>query len=188
MLDETQPEGKAQRTGCFKGRCWLHRGLRPQRWWAARWWTLFHTRVCSESVRYILVGVGWAEVEIQSVFRAVKHTTTVSAHYKLQLAWLQSVPDKYTTHVSMFPDLQIKIQDFSHIFSPAQVFFFISLLWIVATPQNVHRWAAEKPKLKAKSVTGQQRGYNISCWWVSPASWWQEIYSRPGLIEVSSQQ
>lgn len=63
-------------------------------------------------------GVSWGGDT--SVFRAVKHTTTVSAHYKLQLAWLQSVPDKYTTHVSMFPDLQIKIQDISHIFSPAR--------------------------------------------------------------------
>lgn len=140
MLDETQPGSKAQRAGRFKGRCWLHRGLRPQRWWAARWWTLFHTRVCSELVRYILVG-GMSCRGDTSVFRAVKHTTTVSAHSKPQLAWLQSVPDKYTTHcVNIF---------LTCTFLPSQVFFIFSLR-IVAPPQIVRRWAAEKPKLKAE--------------------------------------
>lgn len=33
-------------------------------------------------------------------------------------------------------------------------------------------------------VTGQQQGYNIGCWLFSPASGWQEIYSRVGFTGV----
>lgn len=52
VLDETMHRGRV---------VWLHRGLRPQ-----RWWPLFNTRLCSELVRYIWLWWGMRYKRLQS--------------------------------------------------------------------------------------------------------------------------
>lgn len=89
-----------------------------------------------------------------SVFRAVKHTTTVSAHYKLQLAWLQSVPDKYTTHrVNVSPDLQIKNYRTSDVFFLALFLLlnpgFLRILAVDRRTSSTKRPSTSSGKTKA---------------------------------------